>query len=138
MPGVKDVDQQKFVVALAAFFKKSGKMKPMNNSDIIKLAHFKQMAPNDPDWFYVRAASIARHLYMRAPCGVGGFTKIYGGSKNRGTRPSLYCRGSGNVARKILQQLEGLKMVEQHEDGGRRLSSTGRRDLDRIAAQMSH
>lgn len=54
-------------------------MKTMNNSDIIKLASYKQMAPIDPDWFYVRAASIARHLYMRAPCGVGGFTKIYGG-----------------------------------------------------------
>lgn len=54
-------------------------MKPMNNSDIIKLACYKEMAPNDPDWFFVRAASIARHLYMRAPCGVGGFTKIYGG-----------------------------------------------------------
>ena len=55
-------------------------MKMMNNSDIIKLAYFKEMAPNDPDWFYVRAASMARHLYMRAPCGVGGFTKIYGGT----------------------------------------------------------
>jgi len=54
-------------------------MKPMNNSDIIKLACFKEMAPNDPDWFYIRAASMARHLYMRAPCGVGAFTKIYGG-----------------------------------------------------------
>ena len=61
---------------------------------------------------------------------------LFAGPKNRGTRPSLYCRGSSNVARKVLQQLEALKMVEQHEDGGRRLTSTGRRDLDRIAAQM--
>merc|ERR1712141_516316 len=136
MPGVKDVDQQKFVVALAAFFKKSGKMKPMNNNDIMKLASFKEMAPNDPDWFYVRAASMARHLYMREPCGVGAFTKIYGGPKDRGTKPSHFARGSGNVARKCLQQLEALKIVESHEDGGRKLSSTGRRDLDRIAAQM--
>lgn len=58
------------------------------------------------------------------------------GPKNRGTKPSHFARGSPNVARKCLQQLEALKIVEAHEDGGRKLSSTGRRDLDRIAAQM--
>lgn len=58
------------------------------------------------------------------------------GPKDRGTKPSHFARGSGNVARKCLQQLEALKIVESHEDGGRKLSSTGRRDLDRIAAQM--
>lgn len=58
------------------------------------------------------------------------------GSKNRGTRPSRFQRGSKNVARKALQALENIKVVEKCEDGGRRLSSTGRRDLDRIAAQM--
>lgn len=58
---------------------RSGKIKPMNNNDIIKLGSFKQMSPADPDWFFVRAASIARHLYMRAPAGVGAFSKIYGG-----------------------------------------------------------
>lgn len=63
------------------FYLRSGKMKPMNNADIIKLGCFKEMAPADPDWFYVRAASMARHLYMRTPCGVGAFTKIYGGKR---------------------------------------------------------
>jgi len=58
------------------------------------------------------------------------------GSKDRGTRPSHFARGSKNVARKVLQQLEALNLVEKQESGGRVLSSNGRRDLDRIAAQM--
>ena len=40
------------------------------------------------------------------------------------------------MARKALQALEGLKLVEKDPNGGRRLTSQGRRDLDRIAAQL--
>jgi ribosomal protein S19E (S16A) len=47
--------------------------------DIVKSARFNELAPYDEDWYYTRAASTARHLYIRAPAGVGAFTKIYGG-----------------------------------------------------------
>ena len=47
--------------------------------DIVKLGKFKELAPYDEDWYYIRAASVARHLYIRSPCGVGSFTKVYGG-----------------------------------------------------------
>jgi small subunit ribosomal protein S19e len=41
------------------------------------------------------------------------------------------------VARKALQALESVKLVEKVPEGnGRRLTSQGRRDLDRIAAQL--
>lgn len=46
------------------------------------------------------------------------------------------CRSSGSIARKALQALEALKMVEKVQDGGRILTVQGRRDLDRIAAQV--
>lgn len=49
--------------------------------------------------------------------------------------PSHYCRGSGGVARRALQSLEGLKLIEKTE-GGRKLTTQGQRDLDRIAAQV--
>merc|ERR1711890_184597 len=35
-----------------------------------------------------------------------------------------------------LLALEGLKLAEKDPNGGRRLTSQGRRDLDRIAAQI--
>ena len=40
------------------------------------------------------------------------------------------------VARKALQALEGLKLAEKDPNGGRRLTSQGRWDLDRTAAQF--
>ena len=90
------------------------------------------MPPQDPDWFYVRAASIARHVYMRKTVGVGRLRKVHGTAKNRGTRPSKHVDGSGSVDRKILQALEKIGVLEQDEEqGGRRITQSGQRDLDR-------
>lgn len=63
-------------------------------------------------------------------------TQIYGGRKRNGVRPSHFCRADGSVARKAVQALEAIKLIEKHADGGRKLTSQGQRDLDRIAAQI--
>lgn len=82
-------------------------------------------------------ASTARHLYLRGGAGVGSMTKIYGGRQRNGVRPSHFSRGSKSVARRVLQALEGLKMVEKDQDGGHKLTPQGQRDLDRIAGQVA-
>ncbi|MGH0192617.1 UNVERIFIED_CONTAM: hypothetical protein FKN15_020019 [Acipenser sinensis] len=64
-------------------------------------------------------------------------TKIYGGRQRNGVCPSHFSRGSKSVARRVLQSLEALKMVEKDPNGGRRLTPQGQRDLDRIAGQVS-
>merc|ERR1712212_433292 len=133
---VKDVNQQQFTKAFAAFLKKSGKVKVPEWSDLVKTASFKELAPFDEDWFYTRLSAIARHIYMRSPVGVGAVKRIFGGRINRGSAPSHYVRSSGSIARKALQTLEVLKLVEKAANGGRRLTSQGHRDLDRIASQI--
>ena len=67
--------------------------------------------------------------------------------------PSDWAAGAGGVARKALQvsikesvgnetvtsitgTLEGFKLAEKDPNGGRQLTSQGRRDLDRIAPQI--
>merc|ERR1719270_1232904 len=127
---VKDVSQQDFVVAMAAHLKKSGKMKVPEWVDIVKTNVGKELAPYDEDWYYIRCASMARHMYIRSPVGVSTIRK------SNGSSPSHWSRGAGGLARKALQSLEGLKLVEKDPNGGRRLTSQGRRDLDRIAAQI--
>merc|ERR1712111_253673 len=133
---VKDVDQQVFTKALAAFLKKSGKVKLPEWVDLVKTNVAKELAPYDEDWYYTRLASMARHIYVRSPVGVSTMTKIYGVRRNNGSCPSHWRRGSGSIARKGLQALEQLKLVEKDANGGRKMSSQGRRDLDRIAAQI--
>jgi len=134
--GVKDVDQSKLVRAVAAFLKKSGKLKNPEWAEIVKTATYKELAPFDSDWYYTRVASVARYLYYR-PRGVGGFAKTYSGCYRRGVRPSRYHVGSHSINRRALQALEQLQWVEKDkENGGRRLTSQGKRDLDRIASRV--
>lgn len=102
----------------------------------MKTARSKELAPYDPDWYYIRCSAVVRHIYIRSPIGVGTVTKIFGARKRNGTLPSHFCRSAGGVARKALQSLEAAKLIEKAPDGGRKLTQQGRRDLDRIAAQV--
>ncbi|XP_060044606.1 small ribosomal subunit protein eS19-like [Erinaceus europaeus] len=115
MPGVtvKDMNQQEFFRALAAFLKKSGKLKVPEWVNTVKLAKHKELAPFSENWFYTQAASTAQHLYLRGGAGVGSMTKIYGGRQRKGVMPSHF----KSMARQVLQALEGLKMVEKDQDG---------------------
>ncbi|PVH98493.1 40S ribosomal protein-like protein S19 [Periconia macrospinosa] len=131
---VKDVDAQKFITSYAAFLKRQGKLPIPGWVDTVKTGHSKELPPQDIDWFYTRAAAVARHVYLRKTVGVGRLRKVHGSTKNRGSRPSHHVDASGSVDRKVLQALEKIGVVEQDEDkGGRRITQAGQRDLDRIA-----
>ncbi|KAI9724290.1 MAG: 40S ribosomal protein S19 [Chrysothrix sp. TS-e1954] len=136
MPGVsvKDVDAAKFIDAYAAFLKRQGKLPIPGWVDTVKTSPSKELPPQNPDWFYVRAAAVARHVYMRKTVGVGRLRKVHGTQKNRGSRPSHHVDASGSVDRKVMQSLEKIGILEQDADkGGRRITQAGQRDLDRIA-----
>lgn len=115
---------------------RSGKLKVPDQIDLIKTAKFKELSPSDPDWYYIRCASILRHMYHRYPAGVGSVTRIYGGRRRNGVHPSHYCQAATGIARKALQSLEAIGLIEKLPEGGRKLTSAGQRDLDRIANQV--
>ncbi len=58
---------------------RSGKVKQPEWVDLVKTALYKELAPFDEDWFLIRMASLARHIYIRAPIGVKTAKRIYGG-----------------------------------------------------------
>ena len=100
--------------------------------DTLKTGHSRELPPQDPDWFYIRCASIARQIYLRKTVGVGRLSKMYGNAKDRGSAPSRHVDASGYVIRRAMQALEKLGVVEiDEETGGRRITPAGQRDLDR-------
>ena len=133
---VKDVSSHEFNKAYAAHLKRSGKIELPPWVDIVKTGVLKELAPYDPDWYYIRAASMARKIYLRQGLGVGAFKRIYGGSKNNGSRPSHFGKSSGAIARHILQQLQANNIVDIDPKGGRKITSTGQRDLDQVAGRI--
>ena len=102
---VKDVTSHDFVIAYAAHLKRIGKIEVPKWHELVKTGTSRELAPYDPDWYYIRAAAIARRVYLRGGIGVGAFKRIFGGKINRGTRPETFQTGSGSVCRHILKEV---------------------------------
>jgi len=136
MVSPRDVTADAFIAAYASHLKRSGKLEVPNWVDIVKTGHGKEQGPLDPDWFYIRAAAIARHVYLRKSSGLASLKKFQGNSKRRGVRPSHHVDASGSVQRKVVQSLEKIGVLEAHPDGGRKVSQEGQRDLDRISSSV--
>jgi small subunit ribosomal protein S19e len=74
---------------------------------------------------------------LRKGVGIGALRKRHGGKARRGVKPNRFALASGSVQRKCVQALEKLHFIEKIPNGkGRQITSTGRRELDRIAAQV--
>ena len=133
---VKDVPADKFVITLAEHFKKSDKIKVPAWAEYCKTGAYKELPPQNPDWYFIRAAAIARRVYLRGGS-VGGFCKVFGGRHRRGARRNKFGEGAQGVNRKIMQQLESLELVSKDDKKkGRQITSKGRRELDTIAGQI--
>merc|ERR1712196_640289 len=62
---VKDVPADAFIRKCADFLKRQPKFQVPKWADLVKTGHFKELAPYDEDWFYIRAASIARSTFVQ-------------------------------------------------------------------------
>ncbi|MEM0379844.1 MAG: 30S ribosomal protein S19e [Desulfurococcaceae archaeon] len=112
-------------------------VKPPNWAYFVKTGVHKEKIPDNPDWWYYRAASILRKLYKYGkPIGLENFRRMYGGRKNYGSAPEHFVKGSGSIVRKILQQLEREQLVKTIKGKGRVLTPQGRALLDRIAYEI--
>eukprot|EP00930_Biecheleria_cincta_P094943 TRINITY_DN866_c0_g2_i2.p1 TRINITY_DN866_c0_g2~~TRINITY_DN866_c0_g2_i2.p1 ORF type:complete len:180 (-),score=50.17 TRINITY_DN866_c0_g2_i2:35-523(-) len=134
---VKDVEPEKFINAFSQHLKRQGRFELPKWADVVKTSKARELTPTDPDWLYVRTASMVRKIYIRKGMGVGAFRKVYGSQQRRGTCTNTFSKSSGKIARYILQQLEEMGLVEQDEEGGRMITKEGQRELDTVAVQAA-
>ncbi|CAE8596033.1 unnamed protein product [Polarella glacialis] len=134
---VKDVEPEAFIKAFSQHLKRQGRFEIPKWADVVKTSKAKELPPNDPDWLYVRTASMVRKVYIRKGMGVGAFKKVYGSQQRRGTCTKHFSKSSGKIARYCLQQLEEMGLVEQNEEGGRVITKEGQRELDTVAVQAA-
>ena len=130
---VRDVAAKAFIEAYAEHLKNSDKFELPVWADLVKTATFKELAPYGDDWYYIRAASIARKVYLRPGVGVGQLRKWYGGANKNGVRHQHFRKANAGIIRSVLIQLENMKVTEPCSNGGRKMTRVGQQDLDRIA-----
>ncbi len=104
--------------------------------DFVKTGVAKQRPSQEKDFWYKRAASILRQIYIHETVGVNRLRTRYGSKKNRGMKPERFRKGSGKIIRVILQQAEkaGLleKSKEQKKRAGRKLTENGKKLLESV------
>ncbi|CAE7634544.1 rps1902 [Symbiodinium microadriaticum] len=134
---VRDVPAEAFIQAYAQVLKNNDKFVVPKWADTVKTGVHKELAPYDPDWFFVRTAAVARKIYLRQGTGVGALKKRFGGSYRRGARPKVHNDASGNIIRKAMLELDKLAITEACGKGGRKITSIGQRALDQVARQVA-
>ncbi len=138
MVNVKEVPADEFVRALAEYLKHEVRqVRPPEWALFAKTGPHKEKVPEDPDWWYIRAASIMRKLYIAGrPIGIERLRTVYGGLKDRGSAPPHFCKAGGSHIRKILQQLERAGLVMKKDKKGRVLTPKGYSIMDKIAKEV--
>jgi len=102
----------------------------------VKTGRSKERPPEETDWWYKRTASVLRKVYVLGPIGTSKLRVKYGSRKNRGYQPEKFFKASGNILRKVLQQLEKAGFIKQVEKGvhkGRIITPKGKSFLDKLA-----
>jgi len=134
---VYDVPADVLIERLARYLKENvPEVRPPAWALFVKTGSHVERPPQDPDWWYVRCASLLRKLYLRGPIGVSRLRKMYGGRKRRGVRPAHFRRAGGSATRKPLQHLEVAGLVVKDGNRGRRLSPKGMSLVDMVASQI--
>ena len=102
----------------------------------VKTGVAKQRPPQDNDFWYKRAASILRQIYINGTVGVNRLKTRYGSKKNRGVKPERFRKASGKMIRTMLQQSEAAGLLEKYNvvgnRAGRRLTQKGKELLQNI------
>jgi small subunit ribosomal protein S19e len=133
---VYEINAFEFNDKLAQALKKIPEFEQPEWSFYVKTGVSKSRVPTESEFWFKRAASILRQLYIYKTVGVNRLRTRYGSRKNRGVKPEAFYKASGKIIRTLLQQAEKAELVEKFiEHGkkcGRRLTNKGKELLESI------
>lgn len=134
MADVRAIEPSKYNINLAEALKKIPEFKKPEWIDFVKSGPNKQRPIFDPDFWYKRAASILRQIYVKKIVGVQRLRTRYGGRKNRGMKPARFTKSGGKIIRTLLQQAEAAGLVEKSpgKKAGRQLTNKGRELMESL------
>ncbi|MBN1110252.1 MAG: 30S ribosomal protein S19e [Methanomassiliicoccales archaeon] len=137
MVTVYDVPSEKLIANVAQKLKDSGAVNPPEWAEFAKTGMHTEKAPVQADWWYTRAASVLRKVYVKGPIGTSKLASEYGGFVDRGSKPNKAAKGSRSIIRRSLIQLESAGLVAKNKNNGRIVTPKGQSLLDNAAKEIS-
>jgi small subunit ribosomal protein S19e len=132
MVSARDVPSGKLISALAEQMKSVPSVQMPDWARFVKTGSHAERPPASPDWWFTRAASLLRKVYLHGPVGLSDLERAYGGTKALHYFPKHHRDAGGSSIRLILKQLEQAELVSKTPQG-RVLTSKGRATLDKIS-----
>ena len=132
-----DVPAEKLIALTAAKLREINTIKPPEWAEFVRTGRHTEKAPSQKDWWYTRAASVLRKVYILGPIGTSRLAEEYGGFADRGSRPNKAVKGSRNIARKCVMQLEAGGLVAKSKNKGRVVTAKGQKMLDGTAKEIA-
>jgi small subunit ribosomal protein S19e len=130
-----DVPPASLLPRLAEELKTRKLVEPPVWAAFVKTGVQAQQAPVQPDWWYMRSASVMRKIYLHGVTGVSRLSYDYGGRRDRGSAPYHARTASRAILREIVQQLEHSGLLQPVKARGRRLSPEGRKLIDTLSRE---
>jgi len=134
MANVYDVGSAELIKAA------SGKLKTVIGKpryvDFVKSGPSKERVPQDPDFWYMRSASILRQVYLNGPIGVSKLRTRYGSRKGHVVHRMHHQRAGGRIIRDSLMELEKAKLVKNTK-GGRIITPQGKSFMDKLSKEIN-
>ncbi|MCG2718100.1 MAG: 30S ribosomal protein S19e [Nanoarchaeota archaeon] len=134
-----DVDINKLLEKVAEEMKKIEAIKKPDWATFVKTGPGKERPPVDPNWWYMRSASMLRKIFLKGPIGVSKLRNNYQTKKNRGHKPEKVYPASGKLTRTILQQLEKagfIKFEEKDVHKGRVITAKGKSFMQKLCKDI--
>ncbi|MEW5996895.1 MAG: 30S ribosomal protein S19e [Candidatus Micrarchaeota archaeon] len=129
-----DVEPNRLVKEVAGRLREMGIERPAFVG-IVKSGAHAERPPEDPDFWFVRCASVMRQAYVNPGTGVQRLRRHYGGRKGRGVKPQKHRPAGGSTIRKAMQALEKAGLMRKARKG-RELTPKGRALLDKAATAI--
>jgi small subunit ribosomal protein S19e len=137
LPTIYNIPAEKIIERTVEYLKDNvPEVTPPSWGTFVKTGSSRENPPRNPDWWYVRSASLLRKIYINGPIGIARLRKEYGGRSRQGNVGKHKKRGGALIIRSSLQQLEKAGLVKKVEKKGRKITTKGIALLDSLATEI--
>ncbi len=130
-----DVPADSLIEALAEHLRRVPEIEATPWAQFAKTGSHVERDPQQPTFWYSRAASILRKLYFHGPLGISDLERMYGGNKQVSYFPKHHRDAGSSIIRNLLRQLEGAGLVAKGTKG-RVLTPKATALLDKLSKEI--